>query len=59
MMAQRSSPALLLAMLVALRACGGDGEPGTPPVPATDSVGLREIAAGLSFPLYVTAPAGR
>ncbi|HJP57756.1 MAG TPA: PQQ-dependent sugar dehydrogenase [Gemmatimonadales bacterium] len=58
MMAQRSSPALLLAMLVALRACGGDGEPGTPPVTATDSVGLREIAAGLSFPLYVTAPAG-
>ncbi len=58
MMAQRSSPAALLALLVTLRACGGDGEPVTPPATATDSVGLREIVSGLSFPLYVTAPPG-
>jgi glucose/arabinose dehydrogenase len=39
-------------------ACGDDaGTPADPPA-GTASVGLQEVASGLSFPLYLTAPAG-
>ena len=54
-----SSPAVALAIFVVLRGCGGDGAtPTTPPAQSTDSVTLRPVAAGLDFPVYLTAPAG-
>ena len=38
--------------------CGDDaGTPGEPPA-GTVPVGLQEVASGLAFPLYLTAPAG-
>lgn len=37
-------------------ACGSDS--GTMPPVGTVSVGLQEVASGLAFPLYVTAPPG-
>ena len=54
-----AGPAAALAMIGMLRGCGGDGgTPTTPPAVATDSVALRQVATGLDFPLYLTAPAG-
>jgi glucose/arabinose dehydrogenase len=54
-----TSPAAALAMIVVLRGCGGDGgTPTTPPAQSTDSVALRQVATGLDFPVYLTAPAG-
>lgn len=54
-----ASPAAALAMIAMLRGCGSDGgTPTTPPATATDSVALRQVATGLDFPLYLTAPPG-
>ena len=50
---------LALALPVSLSAaCSDDaGTPGEPPA-GTVPVGLQEVASGLSFPLYLTAPVG-
>lgn len=54
-----TSPAVALAMIVILRGCGSDGRtPTTPPAQSTDTVALRQVAGGLDFPVYLTAPAG-
>ncbi len=41
----------------AILACGSDGSGPTPPNGVV-SVGLAQVASGLNFPLYVTAPPG-
>ncbi len=49
------------ALLLAVRACGSGETAGGPAAvlpPATESVGLREVASGLGSPLYLTAPPG-
>jgi len=53
------TPLLALGFLVALPvACGSDaGTPVSPP-DGTVSVGLDEVASGLNFPVYLTAPSG-
>lgn len=54
-----TSPAVALAMIVILRGCGSDGgTPTTPPAQSTDTVALRQVAGGLDFPVYLTAPSG-
>ena len=44
--------------LVPAAACGSDGTAGVDPPTGTVPVGLQEVASGLSFPLYLTAPPG-
>ena len=44
--------------LVPAAACGSDGAAGVDPPTGTVPVGLQEVASGLSFPLYLTAPPG-
>jgi glucose/arabinose dehydrogenase len=50
---------LSLILLVAASGCGSQFESETPgPPPGAVPVGLQEVAEGLDFPLYLTAPAG-
>ncbi len=52
------TPLLALGLLVSLpAACGSGAGPAGPP-DGTVPVGLEEVVSGLSFPLYLTAPAG-
>jgi glucose/arabinose dehydrogenase len=44
-------------LVIPTTACSGDGSPVGPPE-ATLPVGLEPVASGLSFPLYLTSPAG-
>ena len=54
----RTLPFALVLLVSPTTACGsGDGSPGGPPE-ATLPVALEPVASGLSFPLYLTAPAG-
>lgn len=53
----RFSTTIASLVFGATLACGSDSSGPTPP-DGTVSVGLVEVASGLSFPLYVTAPAG-
>ena len=57
----RSSAAIGLLTLGSIPACGSDSG-GTAPSPALPdgpvSVGLADVASGLAFPLYLTAPPG-
>lgn len=52
----RTLPFALALLVIPTVACG-DGSPGGPPE-ATLPVALEPVASGLSFPLYLTAPAG-
>jgi glucose/arabinose dehydrogenase len=57
----RSSAALALLTLGSTLACGSDSggtSPTPPPQDGPVSVGLEEVASGLAFPLYLTAPPG-
>lgn len=45
-------------LIMAPAACGSDAATANGPPDGTVPVGLEEVAAGLSFPLYLTAPAG-
>lgn len=55
-------PALPVALLLVLAACGAATEPGPPPPPppppAPASVAWQEVASGLAFPVDLTAPPG-
>ena len=51
------SPAWLLGGLIAV-ACSSDLASSPDPPTGTVPVGLQEVASGLSFPLYLTAPSG-
>jgi glucose/arabinose dehydrogenase len=55
-----SLPTLSLLALAGASACGSDagGVSGPPPPPGTVTVGLQQVAQGLQFPLYLTAPPG-
>ena len=53
----RHSTAMVSLALGATLACGSDSG-GTAPPDGTVGVGLAEVASGLSFPVYVTAPPG-
>ena len=50
--------ALGLLGLIPAAACGSDDGGTVGPPQGTTPVGLAEVASGLSFPLYLTAPAG-
>jgi glucose/arabinose dehydrogenase len=51
--------ALSLFLAAAASGCGSQFESETPDLPdGPVSVGLQEVASGLAFPLYLTAPAG-
>ena len=52
-----SMSTLSLFLAFAASACGSQFESGTPPLPTgTVPVKLQEVARGLAFPLYLTAP---
>ena len=53
----RTLPFALACLVIPTAACSGDGSPVGPPE-ATLPVGLEPVASGLSFPLYLTSPAG-
>lgn len=54
----RTLPLALCLLVIPAFACGsGDGSPVGPPE-GTIPVGLDQVASGLTFPLYLTAPAG-
>ncbi|MEP6688408.1 MAG: PQQ-dependent sugar dehydrogenase [Gemmatimonadales bacterium] len=54
----RTLPFALCLLVCPASACGSDdGSPAGPP-DGTEPVGLEQVASGLSFPLYLTAPAG-
>ena len=58
MVRPRPPLAVALAGLLAAAACGS-GEPATTAPPeGTVPLGLQEVASGLSFPVYLTAPPG-
>jgi glucose/arabinose dehydrogenase len=58
MIPARTLPLALCLLVGPASACGsGDGSPVGPP-DGTVQVGLEPVASGLSFPLYLTAPAG-
>jgi glucose/arabinose dehydrogenase len=50
-------PPVLCLLSLSAAACGGDAGPEGPPEGEVP-VGLEEVAAGLSFPLYLTSPPG-
>ena len=51
--------ALSLFLAVSASGCGSQFESETPDLPEGPvAVGLEQVASGLSFPLYLTAPAG-
>ncbi|HVJ99837.1 MAG TPA: hypothetical protein VM365_03200, partial [Gemmatimonadales bacterium] len=51
--------ALSLFLAAAASGCGSQFESETPDLPdGSVPVGLQEVASGLAFPLYLTAPAG-
>jgi glucose/arabinose dehydrogenase len=53
------TPFLALGLLIWLpAACGSDAATAADPPDSTIPVGLQEVASGLSFPLYLTAPPG-
>jgi len=57
-MRQRPPFSLLLSLAaLMLTACSSDGESSSPP-PGTLDLGLEPVATGLTFPLFLTAPAG-
>src|SRR5438128_9990509 len=58
MVRPRPPLAVALAGLLATAACGS-GEPATTAPPeGTVPLGLQEVASGLGFPVYLTAPPG-
>ena len=56
MVRPRAPLAVVLVALLAAAACGSGGA--TAPPEGTVPVGLQEVASGLSFPVYLTAPPG-
>ncbi len=55
----RCPASLSLILTLAASGCGSQFENGTPDPPeGTEPVALQQVASGLSFPLYLTAPAG-
>ncbi len=57
--APRPQSALSLILAAAASGCGSQFENETPRLPeGPEPVGLQEVASGLSFPIYLTAPSG-
>jgi glucose/arabinose dehydrogenase len=54
----RTLPLALCLLVSSASACGAGGATPLGPPEGTIPVGLEQVASGLSFPLYLTAPAG-
>jgi glucose/arabinose dehydrogenase len=54
----RMLPLVLSLLVIPASSCGSDDRSPAGPPDGTVPVGLEEVASGLSFPLYLTAPIG-